>query len=163
MASKSFLVCILLIYFTVNSFSKPVNEENGFIAWVKRLESDIRNKILSSGSCTACKLLTFVAQTAFLTSKIEGDLVYEARVICKELKIEDNRVCTDVISEFRNEVLTVVDKVFLSPSEVCGTLLGPSCAHKRDPSEFWNVTVPGNKPPIKPIPPPKVSYFLFYS
>lgn len=157
MAFRFLLVCFLVLSFTLSSFTKPVEETNGFTSWLKRLESDIRNKILSSGSCDACKLLTFLAQTAFLTNKAEDAVIYESRMICKELKIEDNRVCNEVITEFRNEVLTVTDKVFLSPLEVCGSLLGPTCAHKRDPSEFWNMTLPGKKPPVKPIPPPKVS------
>ena len=163
MASKHLLVCLLVLSFTLSLFTKPVEETNGFTAWLKRLESDIRNKILSSGSCDACKLLTFLAQVAFVTKKAEDAVIYESRLVCKKLQIEDNRVCTEVISEFRNEVLTVTDKVFLSPTEVCGSLLGPTCAHKRDPSEFWNITVPEKKPPVKPIPPPKVSnYILFY-
>lgn len=157
MASKSLLVCFVVLSFSLNSFTKPLEEANAFTAWLKRLESDIRKKVLSSGSCEACKLLAFLAQVAFLTNKAEDDVVFEAQTICKLLKIEDNRVCTEVIPEFRNEVLTVTDKVFLSPSEVCGSLLGPTCAHKRDPYEFWNITVPGKKPPVKPVPPPKVS------
>lgn len=160
MASKTLLVCFLVLLFSLSAFTKPVEEENGFTAWLKRLENDIRNKILARGTCDACKLLTFLAQTAFVTNKSESAVTFEARVICKELKIEDSRVCTEVISEFRNEVLTVADKVFLSPSEVCGSLLGPTCAHKRDPSEFWNITLPGKKPPVKPIPPPKVSNYI---
>ncbi|KAL9981128.1 hypothetical protein ACROYT_G009792 [Oculina patagonica] len=155
MASKSLLVCLLVLSFSVCSFTKPVEKENGFTAWLERLESEIRNKILAKGTCDACKLITFLAQTAFVTNKSEADITYEARVICKELKIEDSRVCNEVITEFRNEVLTVADKVFLSPSEVCGSLLGPTCAHKRDPDKFWNITLPEKKPPVKPIPPPK--------
>ncbi|RMX37741.1 hypothetical protein pdam_00006577 [Pocillopora damicornis] len=167
MASKSCLVFILLICFVLNSFSKPAHEENGFTSWVMRLESDVRNRILSTGLCSVCKLLAFVAQIALLTNKIEADVVYEGRLLCKELKIEDSRVCTDVISEFRNEILTVADKAFLDPIELCGSLLGPSCAHARDLGEFWNLTVPGNKPPVKPVPPPKpgspVSRVLHFS
>ena len=158
MASKSCLVFILLICFVLNSFSKPAHEENGFTSWVMRLESDVRNRVLSTGLCSVCKLLAFVAQIALLTNKIEADVVYEGRLLCKELKIEDSRVCTDVISEFRNEILTVADKAFLDPIELCGSLLGPSCAHARDLGEFWNLTVPGNKPPVEPVPPPKVGF-----
>jgi len=149
-------VSFVILSFALNSSSKPLDEANIFVSWLKRLEGDLRNRILSDGGCEACKVLTLLAQGAFLTNDVENSVIYESRIVCKELKIEDNRVCTEVVSEFKNEVLTVVDKVFLSPSEVCGSLLGPTCAHKRDPSGFWNVTIPEKKPPVKPIPPPKV-------
>lgn len=148
---------LLILSFTLSSFSKPLQETNGFLSWLKRLEDGLRTKILSKGDCEACKLLTLLAQGAFMTKEIENDVVSWSQEVCKKLNIEDNRVCDEVIVEFKNEVLTVVDKVFLSPIQVCGNLLGPTCAHKRDPSEFWNVTIPEKKPPIKPIPPPKVS------
>ena len=150
------LVSLFILSFPSSSYSKPLHEANSFVSWLKRLEDGLRNKILSNGACEACKVLTFLAQAAFVTKDSENDVVYESRLVCEKLKIEDNRVCTEVISEFKNEVLTVVDKVLLSPTEVCGSLLGPSCAHIWHPSGSWNVTIPEKKPPIKPIPPPKV-------
>lgn len=154
-SGKSFGVvfALFIVSFSSSSFSKPLDK--AFTSWLEHLESDLRNKILSSGACDACKLLSFAAQVALMTNNVVNDVVHISREVCKELKIEDNRVCTEAISEFKVEVLTVVDEVFLSPSEICGSLLGPSCAHKRDPSEFWNVTIPDKKPPVKPIPPPK--------
>lgn len=155
-SGKSFglVFSLFIISFSSSSFSKPLDK--AFTSWLERLESDLRNKILSTGVCDACKLLSYAAQIAFKTDNAANVVVHISRDVCKELKIEDNRVCTEVISEFKVEVLTVVDEVFLSPSEICGSLLGPSCAHVRDPSEFWNVTIPDKKPPVKPIPPPKV-------
>ena len=150
-------VSFFILSFTLSSFSKPLDKANVLISWLERLEGDLRNRILSNGGCEACKVLTLLAQGAFLTKDAENAVVYESRVLCKKLKIEDDRVCTEVISEFKSEVLTVVDRVFLSPFEVCGSLLGPTCAHKRDPSGFWNITIPEKKPPVKPIPPPKVN------
>ena len=156
MASKSLLLCFVVLLFSPSSFTKPLQETNAFTAWLKRLDSEVGTKALSSDSCEVCKLLSLLAQAAFVASEIEDEVVSVAQKVCKVLKIEDDRVCTQVILEFRTEVLTVTDKVFLSPSEVCGSLFGPTCAHRRDPGEFWNITVPGNKPPVKPVPPPKV-------
>ena len=63
---------------------------------------------------------------------------------------------------FQDEVLTVVERVALSPTEICGFILGSSCAHFYNPfKQEWNVTVPGNKPPVIPVPPPKVWWFYF--
>jgi len=150
MASKSLVVCFIVLSLSLSSFTKPLEETNAFTAWLKG------SKVSSSDGCEVCKLLSVLAQAAFLANKIEDDVVSVAQTVCKLLKIEDDRVCTQVILEFRTEVLTVADKVFLSPSEVCGSLFGPTCAHTRDPGEFWNITVPGKKPPVTPVPPPKV-------
>lgn len=160
MASKSLLVCFAVLLFSASSFMKPLQESNAFTARLKRLDSELRSKAFSIDSCEVCKLLSLLAQTAFMASKIEDEMVSVAQKICVLFKIEDDRVCNQVILEFRTEVLTVTDKVFLSPSQVCGSLFGPTCAHRRDPDEFWNITVPGKKPPVQPVPPPKVSIIV---
>ena len=49
------------------------------------------------------------------------------------------------------------DMVALSAKELCGLLLGKSCETDYNPwDQEWNVTIPGNKPPVKPVLPPKV-------
>ena len=59
----------------------------------------------------------------------------------------------------QDEVLTVVGMVGLSQNEICGGYLGKSCGASYDPwNQTWSVVVPGNKPPVKPIPLPKVSF-----
>lgn len=166
MTPKCLLVCFVVLLFSLSSFTKPLQETNAFTAWLKRLDSEIRTKAFPIDGCEVCKLLSVFAQVAFLASKIEDEVVSVAQKICEVLKIKDvdDRVCTQVILEFRAEALTVTDKVFLSPSMVCGSLFGPTCAHRRDPYEFWNITVPGKKPPVKPVPPPKVSIIVnFYT
>jgi len=53
--------------------------------------------------------------------------------------------------------LSVVDEVALSDREVCGFLLGSSCESPYDPyHQSWNISIPSNKPPVTPIPDPKV-------
>ena len=55
------------------------------------------------------------------------------------------------------EVLTVFEKVGLGKEEICGYVVGGSCASDYDPWEQkWNVTIPGGKPPVVPVNPPKV-------
>ena len=47
--------------------------------------------------------------------------------------------------------------VGLSSSEVCGGYLGTDCGSSYDPwNQTWTVSIPGNKPTVKPVPPPKV-------
>ncbi len=57
----------------------------------------------------------------------------------------------------QEEVLTVFDQIALSDREICGYLLGPTCEDAYDPyHQNWNISIPGNKPPVVPIPDPKV-------
>ena len=56
------------------------------------------------------------------------------------------------------------DMVALSAKELCGLILGKSCETDYNPwDQEWNVTIPGNKPPVKPVPPPKVRSMKFSS
>ena len=108
--------------------------------------------------CEACKVMTGFIQKLFLLNSTEEFIAKEARFLCIKLKIEDTRVCTGIIPEFKNEVLSVFDKFALSPEEVCGVIFGPSCGKVRDEYPSWNVTFPDTKkPPVVSIPSPKVS------
>lgn len=64
---------------------------------------------------------------------------------------------SSVSAIIQDEVLTVAARVGLSAEEACGVLLGPPCEDPYDPwHQDWNITVPDNKPPVVPIPDPKV-------
>ena len=58
----------------------------------------------------------------------------------------------------QDEVLSVAAQVGLSPREACSIVVGDSCEIPYDPwLQDWNITVPDDKPPVTPIPDPKVS------
>lgn len=59
-------------------------------------------------------------------------------------------------------MLIVIDKVFLSFLEVCGSLFGLICVYRRDFDEFWNVIVFGKKLFVKFVLLLKVSIIDFY-
>ena len=45
--------------------------------------------------------------------------------------------------------MTVFDKVGLGSDEACSIVIGDSCSKGYDPwHQKWNVTIPGNKPPV---------------
>ena len=49
--------------------------------------------------------------------------------------------------------------VGLSSSEVCGGYLGTDCGSSYDPwNQTWTISIPGNKPTVQPVPPPKVRH-----
>ena len=62
----------------------------------------------------------------------------------------------------QDEVLSVFAQVALSPSEVCGILLGSSCGDPYNPwNQTWTVKLPPTpKPPVVPVPPPKVYSYV---
>lgn len=99
--------------------------------------------------CEACKVMTGFIQKLFRDEHPEEFIEKAAKFWCIKLKIEDTRVCTGVIPEFQNEVLTVFDQVGLNPDEICGLILGPSCSKVRKLYPKWNVTFPNVlKPPV---------------
>lgn len=114
--------------------------------------------LLKDIECDACKSMIRIIQRLFRLNKTEQFIANEAKDLCIELKIQDTRICTGIILEFKNEVLTVFDEVGLNPDQVCGLVLGPSCYKVRDLYPDWNVTFPDvPKPPVTDIPLPKVS------
>lgn len=61
----------------------------------------------------------------------------------------------------QTEVLTVFEMVGLSSKEICGFVIGETCASDYNPwQQNWNVTIPGGKPPVTPVNPPKVCQCL---
>jgi sphingomyelin phosphodiesterase len=69
--------------------------------------------------------------------------------VCTTLKIEDHTVCSGVISLFKDEVLTVFEKVGLGSDEACNIVVGDSCSKGYDPwHQKWSVPIPGDKPPV---------------
>ncbi|XP_046847921.1 sphingomyelin phosphodiesterase-like [Xenia sp. Carnegie-2017] len=106
-----------------------------------------RNKL----ECDACKFLTDFVQSAFHLQNAQTDIQKAALNLCIKLKIEDTRVCKGVIPEFQNEVLTVFDKVFLDPNQICGLVIGPSCGKVRSLYPSWNVTLPNVAKPYNSL------------
>ena len=140
----------LLAYSKEDSKHSVISNEINSISWptLKGLE------------CDACKFIVGFMQGLFRLNKTHEFIANAAIFWCEKLKIEDTRVCTEVIPEFQNEVLSVFDDVGLEPKEACGLILGPSCAKVRDLYPDWNITLPNvTKPPVHPIPPPKVSKY----
>ena len=52
-----------------------------------------------------------------------GDLVI---LICETFHVEDNWVCTYIISDFRDEAMWVLDQIIVEPRQLCGLILNGS-------------------------------------
>lgn len=91
-------------------------------------------------TCSLCKILTGLLQSYLELGTTEESVVNALTTVCIDLKIEDVTVCHGVIREFKEEVLTVFDEAVVTPDDVCGTILGPSCAKSGSVYGPWNVT-----------------------
>ncbi|ESP02348.1 hypothetical protein LOTGIDRAFT_92630, partial [Lottia gigantea] len=115
----------------------------------------ITRRILGSAGCTACKLGVGLIQEVVASYKSEEEIRIQIERLCIYLGIEDERVCEGLSHEFKDEVLTVFDKLVLGPKEVCSILI-TDCGDPYNPLDDWNITLPETpKPPITPIKPPK--------
>eukprot|EP00057_Strongylocentrotus_purpuratus_P012123 XP_011666597.1 PREDICTED: sphingomyelin phosphodiesterase isoform X1 [Strongylocentrotus purpuratus] len=106
--------------------------------------------------CDLCKDIMAAIDDVIMSEESRDLIAVIAAEVCKILKIEDDRVCDYITREFKDEVVDVAALHYLSPDQVCGTLLGESCAVTYDPNSDWNVTFPSiPKPPVTPVNPPK--------
>ncbi|XP_071502433.1 sphingomyelin phosphodiesterase-like [Diadema antillarum] len=122
--------------------------------------NEIRQDIVSHFGvdieCDACKYIVEGIDELIQTNESKELIVRAADEVCKVLEIENARVCDYGVREFKDELIGVLTLHYLSPDQVCGTLLGPSCATTYDPNSDWNVTFPNNpKPPVTPVKLPK--------
>ena len=137
----------LIAYSKENEKHNVISNEIYSISWPS---------IIKGLECDSCKFIAGFMQSLFRLNKTEAFIEEAAIFWCEKLKIEDTRVCSGIVPEFKNEVLTVFDEVGLEPQEICGLILGPSCGKVRDLYPDWNITLPNvPKPPVQPIPLPK--------
>ena len=175
-----FLCCIVILYNISLAFFAPLELDDNSVSYggvtaeelLNYSEQDTKHNFISNEidsfswptlkglECDACKFIVGFMQGLFRLNKTDESIAHAAIFWCKKLKIEDTRVCSGIIPEFQNEVLKVFDDVGLEPKEACGLILGPSCSAVRDLYPDWNITLPKvPKPPVLPVPSPKVSFF----
>lgn len=111
--------------------------------------------IFSNFTCSACEYAVKLLQDMF-NSKLSFNAIAEAAgEICSLSGAYTKNVCNGVAQTFKDEVLTVFSMVGLSPEEVCAGYF-KQCGSTFDPfNQHWNISVPGNKPPVSPVAAPK--------
>lgn len=150
------VVCIFLFSVCLQLDSLPTSIQYGNVSqsrngkgliYLKQALTSIEQKLGNIGkevSCSLCKMLTGVLHYFIDNTFTEKEIVKAVTKICIDLKIEDHRVCYGVVREFKEEVLTVFDKAVVTPDDICGTVLGPSCAKAGAAYGPWNVTFPNS-------------------
>ena len=134
------LLIISVVFLSANLVvSRPVLLD-GYAHWVS-----------SNTACEVCKTTFTQLQKFAEQGKTEDEMAKFVTEVCKIFQFEDGNVCTLVVKEFRDEVLTVATSVGLNADEACGILLGPSCAIPYDPyNQTWSVKMSDTpKPPLK--------------
>ncbi|XP_064389066.1 sphingomyelin phosphodiesterase-like isoform X2 [Halichondria panicea] len=155
LARSSCLLAVLSLAFTLCS-SVPLTMKNGNSLELLKARLGANGSPAASLTCSACKVVVNVLQDLFARDASEEEIEKIIIRVCIDLKIEDENVCTLIVPTFQEEVLTVFDQIALSDREICGYLLGPTCEDAYDPyHQNWNISIPGNKPPVVPIPDPK--------
>ncbi|XP_076061027.1 sphingomyelin phosphodiesterase-like isoform X3 [Oratosquilla oratoria] len=120
------------------------------------LVKEIETSIMSSVSCNACKAGVGLLQHYVETGKTRDDIIRAASKLCTSLKIETPRVCFGIIHLMADEVVYVVQKLILTPDEICGFVIGDVCGIPYNPYHEWRVAFPPvAKPPVRPPKPPQ--------
>lgn len=110
-------------------------------------------------TCEACKVIVKQLQDQVAQQKTTDEFIKVAIDICKTYKVEDDRVCDLVVPLYSEMVLSVLRGTVLDPHEVCGIVLGDTCATPFYPSNTWNITISDiPKPPVKPRTLPKPGF-----
>lgn len=122
----------------------------------EQVVKEIETSIMSSMSCNACKAGVGLLQHYVQNGKTRDDIIKAASRLCMSFKIETPRVCMGIIYLMADEVVYVVEKLVMSPDEICGFLIGDICGTPYNPYHEWRVAFPPvPKPPIpQPQPPP---------
>ncbi|XP_022092882.1 sphingomyelin phosphodiesterase-like [Acanthaster planci] len=106
--------------------------------------------------CESCKVIMDIVDRLLAQNSTEDDILDVLVEFCKLGKVETPRVCEYIAREFKDELFGVLIGHYASPDDICGSILGASCAKPYDPDTPWNVTFPKTpKPPVSIPSPPK--------
>uniref|UniRef100_A0A914DYS2 Saposin B-type domain-containing protein n=1 Tax=Acrobeloides nanus TaxID=290746 RepID=A0A914DYS2_9BILA len=112
---------------------------------------------LDNTNCTICELLVDAIGLSLDNNTVDGCVELVVLIVCEALKIEDERVCKGIVSEFGSEAIYILKALIKEdPRNLCG-FLPIGCGYKFDPKGFrWPLVMPGLKPQHEDVPsPPK--------
>lgn len=120
----------------------------------EQVVKEIETSIMSTMSCSACKTGVGLLQHYVQNGNTKDDIVASASRFCISLKIETPRVCYGIIHLMADEVVYVIEKLVMSPSEICGFVIGDICGVPYNPYHEWRVAFPPIQKPYVPPPQP---------
>ncbi|CAD6200211.1 unnamed protein product [Caenorhabditis auriculariae] len=92
--------------------------------------------------CEQCVAAVDLLQVAWGEKTTEACVVDLAIFICETFHIVDNFICND-------EFMWVVERVIITPHEMCGLLMNDNCGNFTNPLlSKWDIPIPGGQPPF---------------
>ncbi|XP_063678896.1 sphingomyelin phosphodiesterase-like [Bolinopsis microptera] len=152
------VLCLCFFSSTACYHLTPESEEHSTTLDYLRTTNKTVNALLEGKlevKCVACEVFVETLQILVQLNASSSEIVSLITKACIILKIEDERVCSYITEEFRDEFVTVLFRLILHPTWLCYAAIGPSCGEPPDIFTFWNVTIPGNKPTGEPLVRPK--------
>ena len=108
-----------------------------------------------SFTCLGCKAGVALLHHLVKEGQSDKQLVHIIYKLCKNLRIETQRVCEGITNIMGDEFIYVFKNLKMTSSEICGIVIGDECGSLFSPAQDWNVTFPLiPKPPVRPLPPP---------
>ncbi|XP_067010810.2 sphingomyelin phosphodiesterase [Anabrus simplex] len=124
---------------------------------LKQVVQEVETSVMSKVSCTACKAGAGLLQHYIRTGKTRDDIVKITYSFCVSLKLQTQRVCEGITELFSGEVVYVLQRITLTPDEICSFVIGDACGDVYNPYHEWEVLFPPipkppEKPPLPPVP-----------
>ncbi|KAF4523493.1 hypothetical protein B566_EDAN004563 [Ephemera danica] len=123
---------------------------------LQQVVQEVETSVMSRVSCTACRAGASFLQHMIRTGKTKDDVTHLTKQFCISFKLSSPRVCDGITELFGGEVTYVLQRLKLSPEEICGFVIGDACGDIYTPHHEWQLTFPPvPKPPVIPMKPPK--------
>ncbi|CAJ0945258.1 unnamed protein product, partial [Mesorhabditis belari] len=108
-------------------------------------------------SCGLCTVLIDTIQVMIKSNNTDEEIFGVIEGICRSLNVEQPHVCNSIVEMFGPEIIFVLQRAIFTPDEICGAFID-DCGQSENPlQELWNMTIPGNKPTVKPWPKPQAN------
>ncbi|GMT31293.1 hypothetical protein PFISCL1PPCAC_22590, partial [Pristionchus fissidentatus] len=149
--SRSFLFAVIcLISITV---SHVIPRSNLHSMTKREANAILRDAVRSDKiNCVVCSTI-IQALNQLISEETEeeeiGDFLKKA---CVTLDLGEAATCAGMIDIYASEFYFVLERVIFTPEELCGIFVD-DCGTPVNPLKvLWNLTIPGNKPAVKPWP-----------
>ncbi|RCN53187.1 Saposin-like type B, region 1 [Ancylostoma caninum] len=128
---------------------RPLVSKHKVVRQIKKLANEPHNR---AAACDVCTIVVDGINLMIQQNKTDTEIADFLIVLCDDINLEQPHVCKHIVQAFTYELVFVFEKALFTPNEFCGAFI-----HDCGVSEFplhvmWNITIPDNKPPVKPWP-----------
>ncbi|KIH56005.1 Saposin-like type B, region 1 [Ancylostoma duodenale] len=147
---------------------RPLVSKHKVIRQIKKFANEPHNR---AAACDVCTIVVDGINLMIQQNKTDTEIANFLIALCDDINLEQPHVCKHIVQAFtvgletedqpflspfillfQYELVFVFEKALFTPNEFCGAFI-----HDCGVSEFplhvmWNITIPDNKPPVKPWP-----------